>query len=70
MFSASMGNDLMTPMPEYGFPGLKEGDHWCVCAGRWVEAYQAGVAPSIVLEATHEAMLEWIPRSVLEEFAL
>ena len=70
LFSASMGNDLMTPMLEYGFPGLKEGDHWCLCAARWVEAHQAGVAPSIVLEATHEKMLEFVPRSVLEEFAL
>lgn len=69
-FSASCGNDLMTPMPAYGFPGLQPGDRWCLCADRWMEAYRAGVAPSIVLEATHEKMLQWVSRSVLEEFAL
>jgi uncharacterized protein (DUF2237 family) len=69
-FTASRGNDLSTPAPQYGFPGLEAGDYWCLCADRWMEAYKAGVAPSLVLEATHEKMLEWLPRSVLEEFAL
>lgn len=67
-FTASRGNDLSTPAPQYGFPGLEAGDHWCLCADRWMEAYNAGVAPSILLEATHEKMLRWMPRSVLEEF--
>jgi uncharacterized protein (DUF2237 family) len=70
VFTASRGNDLSTPAPQYGFPGLEAGDFWCLCADRWMEAYRAGVAPGIVLEATHEKMLEWIPRSVLEEFAV
>jgi len=69
-FTASRGNDLSTPAPQYGFPGLKPGDRWCLCADRWVEAHRAGVAPSIVLEATHEKMLQWVSRSVLEEFAM
>lgn len=58
-FSKSVGNDLSTPMPEYGFPGLKAGDRWCLCAARWVEALEAGVAPKVVLEATHAKTLEW-----------
>ena len=70
VFSASKGNDLSTPMPAFSFPGLQPGDYWCLCADRWMEAYRAGVAPSIVLEATHEKMLKWVSRSVLEEFAL
>jgi uncharacterized protein (DUF2237 family) len=56
-FSRSVGNDLSTPRPEYGFPGLKPGDRWCVCAARWEEARRAGVAPPVLLEATHEAAL-------------
>jgi len=59
-FSRSMGNDLSTPRPEWGFPGLRAGDQWCVCAGRWVEAHEAGVAPRVVLESTHAQALEWI----------
>lgn len=58
-FSASMGNDLSTPRPEFGFAGLVPGDRWCVCAPRWAEAYEAGVAPPVVLEATHARSLEW-----------
>lgn len=69
-FTASRGNDLSTPAPQYGFPGLEAGDFWCLCADRWMEAYKAGVAPQVVLEATHEKMLRWVPRSVLEEFAV
>lgn len=58
-FTKSRGNDLMTPRPEYQFPGLKPGDKWCLCALRWLEAKKAGVAPKLDLEATHEKMLEF-----------
>ena len=57
-FTASRGNDLSTPRPEYGFAGLKPGDRWCLCSGRWREAEEANVAPPVVLEATHEKALE------------
>ena len=57
-FSQTAGNDLSTPRPEYGFPGLNPGDRWCLCAGRWEEARRAGFAPEVVLEATHENTLE------------
>jgi uncharacterized protein (DUF2237 family) len=57
-FSLRAGNDLSTPRPEYGFPGLQPGDRWCVCAARWEEARRAGVAPPVLLEATHEAALQ------------
>jgi hypothetical protein len=56
-FSAEQGNDLSTPAPQFGFPGLSEGDRWCLCVARWKEALDAGVAPKVVLEATHEAAL-------------
>lgn len=69
-FSKSRGNDLTTPMPQYDFPGLKPGDHWCLCAGRWFEACEAGQAPLVNLEATHEAALAIIPRELLEQHAL
>ena len=59
-FSASRGNDLVTPLPRYGFPGLVPGDRWCLCAARWKEALQAGVAPPVILEATHIAALEYV----------
>lgn len=65
-FSASVGNDLSTPMPEYGFPGLKPGDRWCLCASRWVEALEADMAPQVVLEATHARTLEWATLADLE----
>jgi uncharacterized protein len=58
-FSASVGNDLSTPQPEFGFAGLEPGDRWCLCAGRWQEALEAGVAPPVVLEATHALALEF-----------
>ena len=58
-FSKSQGNDLITPLPQYNFPGLKAGDCWCLCANRWKEAYDAGVAPPVNLEATHEKALEF-----------
>ncbi len=57
-FSAAAGNDLSTPRPNFGFPGLKPGDRWCLCAARWKEAYDAGFAPPVILGATHEAALE------------
>ena len=56
-FSKSRGNDLMTPMPQYQFPGLKPGDRWCLCADRWREAFAAGAAPNIVLASTHQRAL-------------
>jgi uncharacterized protein (DUF2237 family) len=69
-FSHSRGNDLMSPLPEYGFPGLKEGDFWCLCRGRWEEAHAAGVAPRIRLEATHASVLEYIDLDVLKSYAI
>lgn len=60
-FSKQRGNDLSTPVPEYGFPGLKAGDHWCLCAARWKEARDAGVLIPVNMEATHERALEVIP---------
>ncbi|RBP25347.1 hypothetical protein DET50_12349 [Marinobacter pelagius] len=57
-FSKSRGNDLSTPRPEFGFPGLKAGDNWCLCAARWQEAFEAGCAPRVRLRATHQAALE------------
>jgi uncharacterized protein (DUF2237 family) len=64
-FSRMAGNDLSTPRPEYGFAGLKAGDRWCLCASRWQEAFQAGIAPDVVLEATHELALEFCDREGL-----
>ena len=58
------------PMPEYGFPGLKDGDDWCLCAPRWVEAYEANCAPKIYLTKTHEKTLELVPINILREYAL
>ena len=68
-FSASVGNDLSTPRPEYRFPGLVPGDRWCVCAARWREAADAGVAPPVVLAATHARTLEWATLAELEAHA-
>jgi len=59
-FSASRGNDLVTPLPRYGFPGLVPGDRWCLCAARWKEALDAGLAPPVILEATHVGALEYV----------
>jgi hypothetical protein len=59
-FSASVGNDLSTPNPEFGFTGLRPGDQWCLCALRWQQALDAGVAPPVLLAATHAASLEWV----------
>ncbi|MGF1655486.1 MAG: DUF2237 family protein [Verrucomicrobiales bacterium] len=69
-FSQLKGNDLITPRPEYQFPGLKEGDRWCLCAMRWKEAWEAGVAPRVHLAATHQRTLEVISLSVLQEHSL
>jgi uncharacterized protein len=66
-FTKSRGNDLMTPRPEWNFPGLKPGDKWCLCALRWLEAKRAGVAPKLDLEATHEKMLEFVDLKQLTE---
>ena len=59
-FSREQGNDLMTPAPQFGFNGLKSGDRWCLCVSRWKEAFDAGVAPPIDLNATHISALEWV----------
>jgi uncharacterized protein (DUF2237 family) len=64
-FSARTGNDLSTPRPDWGFPGLTAGDRWCVCASRWLEAYDAGCAPRVVLAATHARALEVVPIDAL-----
>ena len=68
-FSAERGNDLITPRPEYGFAGLRPGDRWCLCADRWVEALTAGVAPPVVLEATHARTLDWVDLADLRRHA-
>jgi len=64
------GNDLSTPMPQHRFAGLKPGDRWCLCAGRWLEAYKAGVAPPVILEATHQRCLEAVPLEALQACAM
>ena len=69
-FSKSRGNDLSTPVPHFQFPGLKEGDKWCLCAARWLEAYNAGVAPKVIISATHQRTLDIIPLEILEEYAI
>ncbi len=68
-YSRRVGNDLSTPHPEYRFAGLKPGDRWCLCALRWLEALDAGMAPPVVLEATHEAVLELVELDVLRAHA-
>lgn len=67
-FSASRGNDLSTPRPEWHFPGLRDGDQWCLCAERWREAHAAGVAPAVVLESTNYKVLERLSLEVLNQF--
>jgi uncharacterized protein len=69
-FSKSRGNDLSTPRPEFGFPGLSPGDRWCLCAARWQEALEARVAPRVVLAATHEATLKIVRLADLKRHAL
>lgn len=68
-FSMRAGNDLSTPRPEFDFPGLRPGDHWCLCAPRWKEALDAGAAPPVVLDATHEEVLAIVPLAVLRDHA-
>jgi uncharacterized protein (DUF2237 family) len=68
-FSRQRGNDLSTPRPEYRFAGLRPGDRWCLCALRWKEAFDAGLAPPVVLAATHEKVLEIVPLEHLREYA-
>jgi uncharacterized protein len=64
-FSRQVGNDLSTPMPQYRFPGLQPGDRWCVCLPRWLEALEAGVAPKLILKATHISAIEHIDMDIL-----
>lgn len=68
--SQELGNDLVTPRPEYQFPGLRPGDRWCLCAQRWQEALEHGVAPRVILEATHEMALEFLDLEDLRRHAL
>lgn len=68
VFSKARGNDLSTPIPQYDFPGLRPGDKWCLCVSRWKEAYLAGKAPEVVLEATHENALEVVDFEWLLEY--
>lgn len=69
-FSKAAGNDLSTPSQFYQFPGLRPGDRWCICLPRWVEAWEAGVAPKLVLQATHISAIEHIEQEVLYQFAI
>ncbi|NET34813.1 MAG: DUF2237 domain-containing protein [Cyanothece sp. SIO1E1] len=69
-FSKAQGNDLKTPAPAYSFPGLKPGDRWCLCASRWQEALEAGVAPPVILSATHAAAVEHVSIEDLKKHAL
>lgn len=69
-YSRMRGNDLVTPRPEFDFPGLKAGDRWCLCAARWEEARQAGVAPPVALRSTHAAALELVELAVLKSHAI
>jgi len=69
-FTLSQGNDLITPQPLYRFPGLKAGNKWCLCALRWKEAYDAGVAPPVLLNSTHAKALSFVSLNQLKEFAV
>jgi uncharacterized protein (DUF2237 family) len=68
-FSSDLGNDLVTPRPEFRFAGLKPGDRWCLCANRWLEALEAGVAPPVVLESTHARVLDLVSLDILKRHA-
>ena len=68
-FSRFRGNDLSTPVPEFGFPGLRAGDRWCLCAARWLEAHQHGMAPRVMLRGTHVRALEIVPLKLLKAYA-
>ncbi|MEB3176043.1 MAG: DUF2237 domain-containing protein [Synechococcus sp.] len=65
-YSKAQGNDLSTPMPAYGFPGLKPGDHWCVCAARWLQAHADGMAPPVILERCEQSTLKVVPLELLQ----
>lgn len=69
-YSKAKGNDLSTPAPQYGFAGLKAGDSWCLCAGRWYEAYESGAAPLVFLDRTHQRALEIIPLDILKKYSV
>jgi len=69
-FTVQVGNDLVTPVPEYQFPGLVPGDRWCLCVSRWKEALQAGCAPPVILEATHMSALEFVSLEDLQHHAI
>lgn len=69
-FSRFKGNDLSTPVPEFGFPGLKPGDRWCLCASRWLEAHEQGMAPRVHLTRTHQKALEIVPLEILRQYAV
>jgi len=69
-YSRFKGNDLSTPMPEFNFPGLQSGDRWCLCAARWLEAYEQGMAPRVFLARTHKKALDIVPLEQLKEFAV
>ncbi len=69
-FSKLRGNDLSSPLPEFGFPGLDAGDRWCLCAQRWKEAFDAGMAPRVILRATHEATMEVVALEDLKCYAI
>jgi uncharacterized protein (DUF2237 family) len=68
-YSRFRGNDLSTPVPEYSFPGVQPGDRWCLCAARWLEAYNHGMAPKVYLRSTHVRALEIVPLEILRQFA-
>ncbi|WP_416665757.1 DUF2237 family protein [Egbenema bharatensis] len=70
VFTKAQGNDLSTPMPMYDFPGLKPGDRWCLCASRWKQALDDGMAPPVVLSATHASALEYVSLSELKQYAV
>ena len=69
-YSRFQGNDLSTPMPDFGFPGLNPGDSWCLCAARWLQAYEQNMAPKVYLTRTHKRALEIVPLEKLKEFAV
>lgn len=68
-FSRFRGNDLSTPVPQFGFPGLRPGDRWCLCAARWLEAHEHDMAPRVYLRATHRRALEIVPLDILRRYA-
>jgi uncharacterized protein len=69
-FTKAIGNNLSTPLPMYNFPGLKPGDRWCLCASRWKEALDAGIAPPVILESTHIAALEYVSLQELQQHSI